>query len=98
MSKQCLVGIGIAGLLWLTAQVAGWFAVILLAICFIVLAMRLARHFYDRENAYWDRVFQRHREEQELKQKSLQKRKAVAPSARRSLQDSCPPESVHKWN
>lgn len=95
MSKQILVWLGITGLFWLTARVAGWMAVILLAICFIVLAMWLVCHFTERENAYWDRVFQRHREEQEQKQKSLQKkRKAVASSARRSFEHSSPPQGT----
>jgi hypothetical protein len=91
-------GWGIIGFLCLTAKAAGWFPVILLVITFVALALWLSYHHAKRENAYWGRVFQRNREEQEQKQKSLQKRKGVAPSARRSLQDSGPPESVYKWN
>jgi hypothetical protein len=93
--KQNLAGWGIIGLLCVTAQVAGWFPVILLVIAFVALALWLSYHHAKRENAYWGRVFQRNREEQEQKQKSLQKeRKAVAPSARRSFEHSSPAQGT----
>jgi uncharacterized membrane protein YbaN (DUF454 family) len=92
--KQNLVGWGIIGFLCLTAHVAGWFPVILLVIAFVVLALWLSYHHAKRENAYWGSVFQRHREEREQKEKSLQKRKAVAPSARRSFEHSSPAQGT----
>jgi hypothetical protein len=95
MSKQCLVGWGILVLLFVAIKAAGWVPVILLVALFAVLLIRLAMWHSQRENAYWDRVFQKHREEQELKEKSLQKeRKAVAPSARRSFEHSSPAQGT----
>jgi hypothetical protein len=98
MSKQYLVGLvgwGIFFLLFASVKVVGLLPVILMAVLFISLFTRLAMWHRDRENAYWDRVFQKHREEQEQKEKSLQKeRKAVAPSARRSFEHSSPPQGT----
>jgi anaerobic C4-dicarboxylate transporter len=98
MSKQCLVGLvgwGIFFLLFASVKVVGWIPVILMAVLFISLFTRFAMWHRDREHAYWDRVFEDHREQQEKKR--LQKEKE-SRSARRSFQDSGPPESVCKWN